>query len=94
METAMKTLLAASALILAASIGSVQADDDPSCRDVAADARMSLGDMEQKALAANVRAEEITVDDGCYEVKGMRDGQRVEATFHPVSGELLKIEND
>jgi hypothetical protein len=34
------------------------------------------------------------VDDGCYEVKGMRDGRRVEATFHPVSGELLKIEND
>lgn len=90
----MKTLLAASALFLAASIVSAQADDDPACRDVGADARMSLGDMEKKALTENVKAEEIVVDDGCYEVKGMRDGRRVEATFHPVSGELLKIEND
>lgn len=90
----MKTLIAASALILAASIGSVRADDDPACRDVTADARMSLADMEQRALTENVTAQEIVVDDGCYEVKGMRDGRRVEATFHPVSGELLKIEND
>lgn len=90
----MKTLIAASALILAASIGSAQADDDPACRDATVEARMSLGDMEKRALTENVTAQEIVVDDGCYEVKGMRDGRRVEATFHPVSGELLKIEND
>lgn len=40
---------------------------------------------EQGYEVKNVKAE-----DGCWEVKGTKDGQRVEAYFDPVSGELVK----
>lgn len=32
----------------------------------------------------------VKTEDGCWEVKGMKDGERVEAYFDPVSGELMK----
>lgn len=32
----------------------------------------------------------VKEEDGCWEVKGTKDGKRVEAYFDPVSGELVK----
>lgn len=91
----MKTLIAASAFAVLASAGLVHADDDDRrCRLGAGEVRLSLADIEKKAAAEGIEAREIELDDGCWEVKGVRDGLRVEAVYHPVTGALLAHQDD
>jgi hypothetical protein len=91
----MKILIAASTLAVLASTGFVHAyDDDRRCSLGAGDVRLSLADIEKKATAEGIETREIELDDGCWEVKGMRDGLRVEAVYHPATGELLAHRDD
>ena len=51
--------------------------------------------MTEEAIAALVteqgyKVKKVKKEDGCWEVKGTKDGQRVEAYFDPISGELVK----
>lgn len=41
-----------------------------------------------KAMGYDVR--KVQEEDGCWEVKGTKDGKRVEAYFDPVTAELVK----
>lgn len=86
----MKTLIAASTFAVLASAGFVHADDDDHrCSLSAGEVRLSLAEIEKKAAAEGIETREIELDDGCWEVKGIRDGLRVEAVYHPVTGALL-----
>lgn len=51
--------------------------------------------MKEEAITALVteqgyEVKNVKEEDGCWEVKGTKDGKRVEAYFDPVSGELVK----
>lgn len=43
-----------------------------------------------KVTAAGYEAKSVKPEDGCWEVKGFKDGKRVEAYFDPKSGDLVK----
>ncbi|THV24715.1 PepSY domain-containing protein [Peteryoungia ipomoeae] len=91
----MKTLIAASMFAVLASAGLVHADDDDRrCSLGAGEVRLSLAEIEKKAAAEGIETREIELDDGCWEVKGLRDGLRVEAVYHPVTGALLAHRDD
>ncbi|MDZ7875974.1 MAG: PepSY domain-containing protein [Rhizobium sp.] len=91
----MKILIAASTFAVLASAGFVHADDDDRrCSLGAGEVRLSLAEIEKKAAAEGIETREIELDDGCWEVKGVRDGLRVEAVYHPVTGALLAHQDD
>jgi len=51
--------------------------------------------MTEEAITALVteqgyEVKNVKEEDGCWEVKGTKDGEKVEAYFDPVSGELVK----
>lgn len=50
---------------------------------------MSMEDMSAKAVEMGYEVRKIQKEDGCWEVKGMKDGKRVEAYFDPVTAELV-----
>lgn len=50
---------------------------------------LSRDEITRKAQAMGVEIRKIQPEDGCWEVKGMKDGKRIEAYFDPVSAELV-----
>jgi hypothetical protein len=36
----------------------------------------------------------VDEEDGCWEVKGTKEGKRVEAYFDPVTGEVVKVKGE
>jgi hypothetical protein len=50
---------------------------------------ISKEDMTAKVTALGYEVRKIQEEGGCWEVKGKKDGQRVEAYFDPVSAELV-----
>lgn len=47
-----------------------------------------------KAEAMGYEVRKVGEEDGCWEVKGTKDGRRVEAYFDPVSGEVVKVKGE
>ena len=50
---------------------------------------MSKEEITAKVTALGYEVRKLGTEDGCYEVKGMKDGKRVEAYFDPISAELV-----
>lgn len=50
---------------------------------------MSKEEMTAKVKALGYDVRKIEEEDGCWEVKGQKAGQRVEAYFDPVTAELV-----
>jgi hypothetical protein len=96
----MKTLLATTAIILTASFAApvfASGDgnsDDTRCGQSDRATWMGIEAITAKAKSLGYSIREVEESHGCYEVSGDKDGARVEAYFHPVSGELVKTEMD
>ncbi len=43
----------------------------------------------QKVISMGYEVRKVGEEDGCWEVKGTKDGKRVEAYFDPSTGELI-----
>ena len=51
---------------------------------------MSKEALTQKVEAMGYEVAAVKAEDGCWEVKGKKDGKRVEAYFDPKTAELVK----
>jgi hypothetical protein len=47
--------------------------------------------VKSKAEAMGYQVRSVGEEDGCWEVKGTKEGKRVEAYFDPVTGEVVKV---
>ena len=83
----MKTLLSAAAT-LAASLGMANASDI--CKSYDQSEWMTEDAMKAKAVELGYEVSGLKQEDGCWEVKGKKDGAKVEAYFDPKTAELVK----
>ena len=60
------------------------------CAEHPKDQWMTQEKMTALAIEKGYEVKAVKEEDGCWEVKGMKDGARVEAYFDPVTGELVK----
>ena len=81
----MRRLVFSSLFILAAA--SAQASDV--CKPHDQSQWMSKDEIKSKVVAMGYEVRKLGTEDGCYEVKGFKDGKRVEAYFDPVTAELV-----
>jgi hypothetical protein len=50
---------------------------------------LSKDEITQKVTALGYEVRKVKEEDGCWEVKGKKDGRLIEAYFDPVSAELV-----
>ncbi len=81
----MKTIISIAALLALATA----ANATDICKPVDKGQWMSKDEITAKVTALGYEVRKVQEEDGCWEVKGMKDGQRVEAYFDPVSAELV-----
>lgn len=86
----MRPILTILALVAAFPVGGAMADDD---------CFVPMADWKPREAVKTLAAEQgwtvrrIKIDDGCYEIDGTdAQGQRIEATIHPATLEILEIE--
>ncbi|MGP3698017.1 PepSY domain-containing protein [Rhodobacter sp. NSM] len=60
------------------------------CTDHPKDQWMTKEQITTLAAGEGYEIKGVKEEDGCWEVKGNKDGARVEAYFDPVSGDLVK----
>ena len=81
-------ITAASALFIAVAASSaVQASEI--CKPYDKAQWMSKEEITAKVTAMGYEIRKVDEEDGCWEVKGMKDGKRVEDYFDPVTAELV-----
>ena len=51
---------------------------------------MTKEQITEKVSAMGYEIRKLDKEDGCWEVKGMKDGQQIEAYFDPTTAELVK----
>jgi hypothetical protein len=81
-----KIVMAAIAASAAMSVPAF-AESAESCGDAPQAQWMSKEDMTAKATALGYEVRQVKVEGSCYEVYGIKDGQKVEVNFNPVTGE-------
>jgi hypothetical protein len=74
-------------LAVLSSAGAVQASEICKAHDAAE--WMSKDAITAKVTAMGYEVRKVQEEDGCWEVKGTKDGKRVEAYFDPVTAELV-----
>ncbi len=84
----MKKFIALSLITFASFAGLAQAEEGTKC-DAPKDKWMTEDAMKAKATAMGYDVRQVKVEDGCYEVYGIKDGQKVEAIFNPATGEQV-----
>jgi hypothetical protein len=84
-EIMLKVLIAAAFVAVA-----LPAAAEEICQSHPASEWISKEEMSAKAVAAGYEVKSVKEEDGCWEVKGFKDGRRVEAYFDPKTGELVK----
>lgn len=60
------------------------------CAEHAKDQWMTAEAITMLATEQGYEVKKVKEEDGCWEVKGTKDGKRVEAYFDPVSGDVVK----
>lgn len=85
------TLGLAAALAFAAA---ARADDSSKCPNVPQERWMSVDAAKAKAAELGVTVKGAKAEDGCWEVKGLKDGKRVELYLDPVSGAVVKSDDE
>ena len=83
----MKTILIAAAT-LAASLGMANASDI--CKSYDQSEWMTEDAMKAKAVELGYEVSGLKQADGCWEVKGKKDGAKVEASFDPKTAALVQ----
>jgi hypothetical protein len=84
--------LAGTGVALALAAGPAAAAD--LCKGGPKDQWMAADAIKGKAQGMGYEVRRLGQEDGCYEVKGMKDGKRVEAYFDPVTGEVVKVKGE
>lgn len=90
----MKKFLAASLLALTTFAGIGYAQDDTKCGNVPQNQWMTEDAMKSQATELGFDVRKIKVEDGCYEVYGIKDGNKVEALFNPQTGVQVGVDGD
>lgn len=85
-------LLGAAAMLMVGATLPAAASDD--CKSYPREQWLSLEAMKAKAEGQGFEVQGIAEDDGCWEIKGLKDGKRVEAYFDPATGDLVKLESE
>ena len=83
--------LAATGIALALAAGPAAAD---LCKGGPKDKWLAADTIKSKAQCMGYEVRRLGQEDGCYEVKGMKDGKRVEAYFDPITGEVVKVKGE
>ncbi len=86
MKNMMLALLAAAAM---ATAGAASAEEICKAHDKAN--WMTKDEITSRVTAMGYQVRKVQEEDGCWEVKGTRNGKRVEAYFDPVSAELVLV---
>ncbi|MBO3761206.1 PepSY domain-containing protein [Ciceribacter sp. L1K23] len=89
----MKKLIILSLMTLSAAAGIARASENHEC-NVPKDKWMTEDAMKAKAVELGYDVRQVKVEDGCYEVYGIKDGKKVEAIFNPETGEQIGSEGD
>lgn len=86
-------LLGAAAMLTvgAAALPAAASDD---CKSYPREQWLSLEAMKAKAESQGFEVRGIGEDDGCWEIKGVKDGKKVEAYFDPATGDLVKLKSE
>jgi hypothetical protein len=85
----MKIAITASSVLILAFAASTAAQASNICKPYDKAAWMSKEDITTKVTAMGYEVRKVAEEDGCWEVKGMKDGKRVEDYFDPVTAELV-----
>jgi hypothetical protein len=87
----MRTIAAASILIFGAGMTSVALADDIRCPSVAAQQRIAIEKVIERAEALGYSVHEAKRSKGCWKVEGYdRNGAEIEIRFDPASGDVVK----
>lgn len=96
-----KTILSSAASValgialVSAAPAPASAGDDPKCRVTDPDAKwLTKEEVASRLKAQGFEVRRIGTDDGCLEMKGKKNGQRVEVYIHPTTGEIVNIKRD
>ncbi len=90
----MKIILIASAFAASVLGGVAHAEDVGKCSTAPRDKWMTEDALKAKATEMGFDVRQIKVEDGCYEVYGIKDGQKVEALFNPETGLQVGVDGD
>lgn len=85
----MRKYITVSSIAIAAIIGAASAQATEKCQTHEASQWMSKDEVTAKVTALGYEVRKVQKEDGCWEVKGMKDGKRVEAYFDPVTADLV-----
>ncbi|MDH4439147.1 MAG: PepSY domain-containing protein [Rhizobium sp.] len=88
----MNKLIALSLITFVSFAGFAQAEDEGAKCDAPKDKWMTEEAMKAKATELGYDVRQVKVENGCYEVYGIKDGQKVEAIFNPATGEQVGAE--
>jgi hypothetical protein len=75
------------AAIVGLSISTAQASD--LCKPVDQSKWMKKEVITEKLVAMGYEVRQVQAEDGCWELKGKKDGKRVEAYFDPITAALV-----
>jgi hypothetical protein len=75
--------------LFAAAAASTAAQASEICKPHDKSQWMSKEDITAKVTALGYEVRKVAEEDGCWEVKGKKDGKRVEDYFDPVTAELV-----
>ncbi len=92
----MRTFPAITAIVLSTAITvPALASDDDYCGANDRNQWMTKQAVESKLAEQGYQVDRVKIDDGCYEAYARRDeGRKLELKIHPVSGEVVEIEED
>ena len=92
----MRKLFTITALTLTlASAGAAFASSDDARTNAPRDQWMSVAQITEKFTSQGYKVRQVKVEKGKYEIYAIdKDGKRVEAYVHPVTGDVLKQETD
>jgi hypothetical protein len=87
--------IALATLAIGGIAGAAQADRDVRCTNEPFERWMSIEQAAAKAAELGYKVHSIEADDGCWEIEG-RDAKGVkwEIRLHPVTGEIVQVEED
>ncbi len=85
----MKKYIAVAALLSSVVIAGGAANASSLCQAHDQSHWMSKEAITQKLVAMGYEVRKVQPEDGCWELKGTKDGKRVEAYFDPVTAELV-----
>ncbi len=90
----MKNILIASLFAASVLAGVAHAEDAGKCGTAPQDKWMTEDALKAKATEMGFDVRQIKVEDGCYEVYGIKNGQKVEALFNPETGVQVGVDGD